>query len=203
MLRNDFAGRLVPLLVAALLVFGLSASFADEKAEGEAGKKAQSLEVEVAKAVMRITSTAFEERRPIPKIYTCDGEDLSPPLFWEGVPEGTRSFALICDDPDAPGKTWVHWVLYNIPPDTTALPQGMPTEAALEDGSRQAVTDFGRPGYGGPCPPKGKAHRYLFKLYALDALLELEGKVEKKDVEEAMEGHILAKSHLVGTYRRK
>jgi hypothetical protein len=152
---------------------------------------------------MRLWSPAFEEGKPIPVAYTCDGKDVSPPLNWEGAPEGTRSFALICDDPDAPMGTWVHWVLFNIPADSTSLPEGVPTDAKLPDGARQGLSDFGRTGYGGPCPPRGKPHRYFFKLYALDTVLELEGNIRKADLERAMAGHVLAQAQLMGTYQRK
>lgn len=152
---------------------------------------------------MVMTSTAFEEGGVIPEVHTCDGRDISPPLSWEGVPDGTRGFGLICDDPDAPMGTWVHWVLYNIPADTTALPPGVPTDVSLEDGSRQGMSDFRRPGYGGPCPPRGKPHRYVFKLYALDALLEIEAPATKADLEKAMKGHVLAEARIIGTYQRK
>jgi Raf kinase inhibitor-like YbhB/YbcL family protein len=168
-----------------------------------AGENVKAPPVDEEETEMKITSSVFKEGEPIPQVYTCDGKDLSPALSWEGTPEGTRSIVLICDDPDAPGRTWVHWVLYNIPPDTTALAQGVPRDAAFEDGSRQGVTDFGRPGYGGPCPPKGKPHRYFFKLYALDIVLKLEGKVGKEDVEKAMKEHILAEAQIMGTYKRR
>ncbi len=151
---------------------------------------------------MQITSAAFSEGRAIPAAYTCEGRDVSPPLAWAGAPTATNSFALISDDPDAPGKTWVHWVLYNLPPATRRLPEGLPPDAALPDGSRQGVTDFGRTGYGGPCPPSG-THRYDFKLYALDAMLDLPARPSKHQVEAAMQGHILAQAQLMGTYQRK
>lgn len=150
-----------------------------------------------------LTSTAFEAGAGIPERYTCDGADLSPPLKWIGVPEATKGLALICDDPDAPLKTWVHWVVYGIPPGATELAEGVPGKETLPDGSRQGRNDFGRKSYGGPCPPRGKPHRYFFKLYALDAELDLEPGARKKDLEKAMKGHVLARGELVGTYRRK
>src|SRR3989304_2756237 len=117
---------------------------------------------------IQLTSSAFTDGSPIPARHTCDGPDVSPMLKWSGAPAGTKSFALICDDPDAPAGTWVHWVIYGIPPDTTDLPEGVPPDETLPDGSRQGKNDFGRIGYGGPCPPPGKPHRYYFKIYALD-----------------------------------
>ncbi len=150
---------------------------------------------------MKITSTAFEEGDLIPRQYTCDGEDISPPLEWADFPEGTQSLALICDDPDAPSGTWVHWVLFNIPAGTSRLPEGFPGEEELPDGTRQGRNDFRRIGYGGPCPPGG-THRYYFKLYALDAFLDEDPGITRDELLEAMEGHILVKSELMGRYRR-
>ncbi len=149
-----------------------------------------------------LTSTAFAEAATIPVGHTCDGPDLSPPLQWSKAPVGTKSFALICDDPDAPAGTWVHWVLFNLPVGILSLPAGVPASAELTSGGRQGKNDFGRLGYGGPCPPKGPAHRYFFKLYALDADLSLPAGATKKQVEEAMKGHILAQGQLTGKYGR-
>lgn len=146
-----------------------------------------------------LTSESFLEGEPIPSQYTCDGEDVSPPLVWSGVPDNTSSFALIMDDPDAPVGTWVHWVLFNLPGNATALNVGLPAEAELPDGSQQGTNSWGRLGYGGPCPPSG-THRYYFKLYALDTSLELGESATKEDVLAAMEGHILMKTELMGTY---
>ncbi|MEW5994186.1 MAG: YbhB/YbcL family Raf kinase inhibitor-like protein [Candidatus Zixiibacteriota bacterium] len=150
---------------------------------------------------LTLTSSVFVEGGMIPKQYTCDGPDISPPLSWTGVPEGTKSLALICDDPDAPAKTWVHWVYYNIPHDLGQLPEGLPTDEEPFTGGRQGANDFRRTGYGGPCPPGG-THRYFFKLYALDTMLDLSGRVTKADLEQAMEGHVLASGQLMGKYRR-
>ena len=149
---------------------------------------------------MKITSTAFSEGEMIPKEYTCDGQDISPPLAWTGVPAGTKSLALIADDPDAPVGTWVHWVAFNIPPDVTELPEAIPTDA-LPTGGTHGTNSWRRPGYGGPCPPGG-THRYFFKLYALDTELALKAGASKKDVEKAMKGHILAEAQLMGKYKR-
>src|SRR5215831_16591109 len=122
---------------------------------------------------MQLTSTAFTEDGNIPKQHTGDGKDISPELHWSGAPTGTKSFALICDDPDAPRGTWVHWVVFNLPPAKTVLPEGVPTTGKLASGAVQGKNDFGKLGYGGPSPPKGKPHRYFFKIYALDAVLDL------------------------------
>ena len=148
-----------------------------------------------------ITSSAFSDGQAIPNRYSCDGPDVSPDLAWSGVPEGAASLALICDDPDAPMGTWVHWVLFNIPVDADGLPAEIPSDAALENGARHGTNDFRRLGYGGPCPPGG-THRYFFKLYALDTMLELESGITKAQLLEAMEGHILAEGQLMGTYSR-
>jgi Raf kinase inhibitor-like YbhB/YbcL family protein len=151
---------------------------------------------------MQLKSTAFEDNGLIPKKYTCDGADVSPPLTWSKPPVGTKSIALICDDPDAPMGTWVHWVLYGLSPETTSLPENVPTQKEVLGGARQGITDFRRIGYGGPCPPKGPAHRYFFKVYALDIELNLPAGATKQDVEKAMKGHIFAEGQLMGKYGR-
>lgn len=149
-----------------------------------------------------LTSSAFAYGASIPARYTCDGEDISPPLQWSAPPAATQSFALIMDDPDAPAGTWVHWVLYNLPAESRSLPESIPAEAQLPDGSRHGKNSWRRPGYGGPCPPGG-THRYFFKLYALDTLLTLDGDVTEEHLLQAMEGHILAQAELMGTYKRQ
>lgn len=151
---------------------------------------------------MELKSTAFEAGGMIPKQFTCDGPNISPPLSWTTVPHGTKSLALICDDPDAPMGMWVHWVLFNLPAETRELPENLPPQKNLPNGARQGINDFRKIGYGGPCPPAGE-HRYYFKLYALDALLELEAGANKADLLHAMEGHILAESRLMARYRRR
>ncbi len=150
---------------------------------------------------MELKSKAFESGGMIPAKYTCDGEDISPPLQWSDPPVGTKSLALISDDPDAPVGTWVHWVVWNIPPSARSLDEKLPKKESLPDGTRQGTTDFRRIGYGGPCPPSG-AHRYFFKLYALDTTLNLPGSTTKKDLEREMQRHILGQAELVGKYRR-
>lgn len=148
-----------------------------------------------------LTSSAFEEGGMIPRKYTCDDIDVSPPLAWDAVPDGTKSLALICDDPDAPVGTWVHWVVFNIPSEVYDLAENQPHEETLPNGATQGRNDFRNIGYGGPCPPSG-THRYFFKLYALDTLLDLKPGATKKDLLKAMEGHILAQAQLMGRYRR-
>ena len=149
-----------------------------------------------------ITSSAFEEGGLIPPKYTCDGADISPPLQWDTVPECTKSIALISDDPDAPMGTWVHWVLFNLPADTTELTENIPPDENLPGGAGQGTNDFRRIGYGGPCPPGG-THRYFFKIYALDSELDLPAGTRKKDLLKAMEGHILGEGQLIGKYKRQ
>jgi len=152
-----------------------------------------------------LTSTAFKDAGPIPVKYTCDGADLSPPLAWSGVPPGATAFALIADDPDAPGRTWVHWVLYDLPVAFDGLPENViKTEAPKElGGAVQGQNDSRKPGYGGPCPPIGPAHRYFFKLYALAKPLGLEAGASKQEVERAMAGQVLATAQVMGTYARQ
>ena len=150
---------------------------------------------------IQITSKAFEEGGIIPKKYTCDGSDVSPPLSWSGVPDNTRSLVLISDDPDAPIGTWVHWVIFNIPPNVHELEENIPPERELTNGAKQGITDFRRIGYGGPCPPGG-THRYFFKLYALDTILDAEAGMTKQELLDLIEGHILAQGQLMGKYGR-
>jgi Raf kinase inhibitor-like YbhB/YbcL family protein len=152
---------------------------------------------------IQITSTAFADGQPVPAKYTCDGIDVSPPLAWTNVPTNAKSFALIADDPDAPMGTWVHWVLYDLPGDITALPENVAKSQFISGNAMQGMNDFGRLGYGGSCPPPGKPHRYFFKLYALDVMLDLKPGITKKDVLKAVEGHILAQGQLMGTYQRQ
>ncbi|RMH97449.1 MAG: YbhB/YbcL family Raf kinase inhibitor-like protein [Calditrichaeota bacterium] len=149
-----------------------------------------------------LKSSAFEDGGMIPAKYTCDGENVSPPLTWEGVPDEAKTLALICDDPDAPMKTWVHWVVFNIPTSVKELPENTPAIRTLANGARQGINDFRRIGYGGPCPPGG-THRYFFKIYALDTELNLEPGATKEDLLKAMEGHILAEGQLMGKYSRQ
>jgi Raf kinase inhibitor-like YbhB/YbcL family protein len=154
------------------------------------------------KMEIKITSSAFAEGGMIPSKYTCDGADVSPPLQWDAVPEGTKSIALISDDPDAPMGTWVHWVLFNLPAQMRELPENIPPDETLPNGAKQGITDFGRVGYGGPCPPSG-THRYFFKIYALDTEVQIDTSAGKRGLLKAMEGHILGQGQLMGKYKRK
>ncbi|MGD9929954.1 MAG: YbhB/YbcL family Raf kinase inhibitor-like protein [Mangrovibacterium sp.] len=150
---------------------------------------------------MEIHSSAFDEGATIPKKYTCDGPNVSPPLRWSGVPAGTKTLALICDDPDAPVGTWVHWVIWNLPTATTELAEHVPPVELLTNGAHQGKNDFRKIGYGGPCPPRG-SHRYFFSLFALNTELQLKPGSTKADLLKAMDGHILAEALLMGRYQR-
>ncbi len=151
---------------------------------------------------MKISSPAFSEGGLIPKKHTCDDANASPPLTFEGVPSGTKSLALIADDPDAPAGTWVHWVMFNILPATKSISENVPPDKVLSSGARQGTNDFRRIGYGGPCPPGG-THRYFFKLYAVDTELKLNAGINKKELINAMRGHVLAEAQLMGKYKRQ
>ena len=152
-----------------------------------------------------LTSSAFSEGASIPEKFTCDGADVSPALTWSGAPASTQTFVLIADDPDAPAGTWVHWVLFNLPGKTNALPENVAQDETLAalGNAAQGRNDFKKIGYGGPCPPPGKPHRYFFKLYALDTSLGLHPGATKAQLEAAMQGHIVGSAQLVGTYARK
>ena len=151
---------------------------------------------------LEITSSAFKNGAYIPEKYSCKGEDISPPLKWVDIPEGTRSFALICDDPDAPVGIWIHWVIFNIPENVFVLQENLSSKGTLENGSIQGKNSWGKIGYGGPCPPPGKPHRYYFKLYALDMMLDLKVGAAKKDVLAGMKGHILGEAKLMGLFKK-
>jgi len=184
--------QITRLMMVAVLLF-CSCKESEQADLGAVGGK---------KMDIKITSSAFEEGGLIPPKYTCDGSDISPPLQWEAVPEGTKSIALISDDPDAPVGTWVHWVLFNLPAETKELAENIPPDSTLPNEARQGTTDFGRIGYGGPCPPSG-THRYFFKIYALDTEVDLAAGANKPDLLKAMEGHILAQGQLIGKYKRQ
>ena len=151
---------------------------------------------------LHLTATSFADGQPIPRRHAFDDQDLSPALQWSGVPPATKSLALICDDPDASVGTWVHWVIYDLPPTTPGLDEGVSKSPELANGAKQGVNDYKRIGYGGPCPPPGKPHRYFFKLYALDMKPDLKPGLTKKDLLKAMDGHVLAEGQLMGTYQR-
>jgi len=180
------------LVTGALLCFAFGPDVAGSRAADKAGKDK-----------MQLTSSAFTEGAAIPAKYTCDARNVSPPLAWSGVPAGAKSLALIVDDPDAPSGTWVHWVLYDLPVSANGLPEDLPKSQYAAGGAKQGLNDFRHLGYGGPCPPHGQPHRYFFKLYALDASLDLKPGLTKKEIEAAMEKHILAQGQLMGTYQRK
>jgi len=174
------------VVVAAFLLAHLPSLWAQQKASAPK---------------LEIKSTAFKHNGFIPTQYTCDGSDVSPALSWAEPPAGTESFALIMDDPDAPMGTFVHWVVYNLPATARQLPERVPGNSEVQGGF-QGVNDFPKTGYGGPCPPPGKPHRYFFKLYALDSKLDLKGEVKKRDIEAALKGHVLAHAELIGRYGR-
>ena len=148
---------------------------------------------------LQLTSSSFRDGR-IPKVYTCDGADTSPQLAWSAPPAATKSLALMVIDPDTPMGAFVHWVLYNLPPTTQALPEGVPKQPQLPDGSRQGQNDFPKTGYGGPCPPGSSAHHYVFVLYAVDTKLNLPPEATGKEVEAALKGHVLAHGELVARF---
>lgn len=153
------------------------------------------------KPEVNLISSAFKDGQPIPRQYACDGVNVSPPLEWSGVPANAKTIAIIADDPDAPSGTWVHWVLYNLPAANIGLVENLPPTEKLTAGGFQGTSDFGKVGYGGPCPPSG-THRYFFKIYALDGELPLKAGATKAEVEKAMSGHIVLQGQLMGTYRR-
>jgi Raf kinase inhibitor-like YbhB/YbcL family protein len=152
---------------------------------------------------LSVSSPSFEARKPIPAENSCEGGNISPALNWSGAPAGTKSFAVIMDDPDAPAGVWVHWVYYDLPPAISSLPAGVKPVEKPETGGRQGMNSFHQVGYGGPCPPPGRAHRYFFKVYALDKELGLEARASRAEVDNAMAGHILARGQLMGTYQRQ
>lgn len=151
---------------------------------------------------LSVSSPAFQEGEKIPAKYTCQGQDISPPLAWSGAPEETKTLALIMDDPDAPGGVFTHWVIFNLPADSHSLPEAVPTETESPRDALQGRNDFGKIGYGGPCPPPGYPHRYRFTLYALDRQLSLKAGSSKQQVLDATRGHTLAQGQLAGTYQR-
>ena len=149
-----------------------------------------------------IKSTAFTNGGEIPRKYTCSGSDISPPLSWSGAPANAHALALIADDPDAPAGTWTHWILWNLPAQSDGLAEGVPAKDVLDNGARQGRNDFNRIGYGGPCPPPGRPHRYFFRLYALAAPLELKPGASRSELEAAMKPHVLAQAECMGMFKR-
>jgi len=185
-------------IIVVTLIFLLSAIliyiYLHQRSEGEYSQFPQKETLKVSN--MKIESPAFGSNQYIPSKYTCEGDNVNPPLRFIGVPESAKSLVLIVDDPDAPMGTWVHWTVWNISPKVQEIPEDSTPEGAVE-----GVTDFGKPGYGGPCPPSG-THRYFFKLFALDTTLSLDSSARASEVEKAMEGHIIEKAELVGLYER-
>ena len=154
-------------------------------------------------AALALESSRLNPGDDVPRRFTCDGEDVSPPLEWGTPPEGTQSFCLVAEDPDAPGGTFIHWLLYDLPANTRALPENLPKRGQLPNGARQGRNGFGRTGYGGPCPPPGPAHRYFCRLYALDKKTNLSAGANRAEMDRAMKGHILAQADLMGRYKRR
>jgi Raf kinase inhibitor-like YbhB/YbcL family protein len=154
-------------------------------------------------ATITVTAEAFRNGDPIPREYTCDGQDISPAISWRNSPAETKSFTLMVEDPDAASGTFTHWILLNIPPAARAIPRGLSRKQTLEDGTIQCTNTFGRIGWNGPCPPPGNPHRYFFRLYALDIKLSLSGKENRSTILNAMKGHIIAQGEMMGTYRRQ
>lgn len=184
--------RRVALLITLLSIVAVVAACAPE----------EPMLPEEGEITLSLSSPVFQDGENIPSKYTCDGQDTSPPLVWGEPASGTRAFALIMDDLDAPSGAFTHWVLFNWPADSSELAEAIPTEDQPANGALQGKNDFGRIGYGGPCPPPGPAHRYRFRLYALDEPLDLTAGASKKQVLDAMDGHILAQGQLIGTYQR-
>ncbi len=182
-----------PRRIAVLALAVALTGCADAPNASEKGEESMAFELK---------SSAFSAGEEIPKKFTCEGPDVSPALSWGEAPPGTQSFGLIMDDPDAPVGTWVHWVIYNLPPDARELSENLAKDKELPNGARQGTNDFKKFGYGGPCPPPGPAHRYFFKLYALDTKLDLKAGASKADLEKAMQGHILGQAELMGRYQR-
>ncbi len=184
--------KIIVLMMPAIFLFCYCKGSEQANRKTDGGKKME----------IKVTSSAFEDGGLIPAEYTCDGSDISPPLQWDGVSQEANSIALICDDPDAPMGTFVHWVIFGLPADTKELAKNIPPDKTLPNGAKQGTTDFGRIGYGGPCPPSG-THRYFFKIYALDTRIDLVSVVDKPALLEAMEGHIIAQGQIVGKYKRR
>ena len=151
---------------------------------------------------MELKSSAFQNGATIPRKYTCDADDISPPLSWSNAPSAAKTFALIVDDPDAPGGTWVHWVIYDLPANSKELSEAVGKTETLANGAKQGLNDFRKVGYGGPCPPPGKPHRYRFKLYALDAPAHLKPRATKQQLLDDMKGHVLGEAEIIGSYGR-
>lgn len=169
---------------------------------GKSEKKEKKENKEVKMYELKIFSSSFKNGEMVPSKYTCEGEDISPQIGWGELPVEVKSLALVCDDPDAPGGDFVHWVIFNIPNETDSLPEGLAPRDTLDFGAIQGMTDFGSVGYGGPCPPRGSVHHYHFKLYGLDKMLEADKNITKDELLKKMEAHIVAKGEIVGLFKR-
>ena len=192
--QKSWSCRSIGIVTVGILIIALSAcGQARKQSDPEPGENAMTL---------KVNSPAFEDGNNIPVEYTGDGADVSPPLNWDKVPDAAAALVVIADDPDAPAGTWVHWVIYNILPTRDGLPRNVPTDERVLDGACQGTNDFKKIGYGGPAPPAGKAHRYFFTVYAVDQKLEDKPGMSKKEVLDAIDGHVLAKGKTMGTYQR-
>jgi hypothetical protein len=205
-IKDNKMFKIFPFLVFfSILITSCKKETYDNKpvnTETKQEKKSDSSDAKQKKNMnIKIKSAVFEEGGMIPKKYTCDGENISPPLSWADAPDGTKTYALICDDPDAPAGTWVHWVMYNMPANTKELSEAVSAKKNIDNGAIQGINDFRKTGYGGPCPPGG-THRYFFKIYALNTSLDLRGDVTKDQLLSAMSGHILAEGQLMGKYSK-
>lgn len=196
------------LVLTCALLFATSRESASGQTSGDFGQALQAKESRVAAAPsgadseFQLESSAFRRGEAIPREYTCDGRDISPSLAWTDPPAATKSFVLIVEDPDAPGRPWIHWIVYDLSPSLRELPAGLPTEAELSGGVRQGTNDFGRTGYGGPCPPGG-SHRYVFELFAVDSEMPVAPGATARTLKNAMKGHVLGEARLMGTYRKQ
>ena len=186
-----FTGEAIIILVLSLALMACRAD----------NNKKEVVKMHAAAETLEVTSNAIKPEEMIPQKYTCDGENVSPSLSWANVPSGTKELVLICDDPDAPMGTWVHWVVYGMPPNMTSLPENI-AKTDTVSGFKQGKNSFGKVGYGGPCPPNGPAHRYFFKLYAIDKTMEIKPEATKDEIMKAIAGHVLAQGELMGRYGR-
>jgi hypothetical protein len=187
---------MVAAAVTALLLAGIA--WAQPPAAADGGMNMEKMSYKL----LNVTSPAFNDGQRIPAKYTADGDDMSPPLKWADIPEGVSEYALIVDDPDAPGGTFTHWVIYGIPGSYDHLDDGVPQVEELDNGAMQGPNHMGKIGYNGPSPPRGKPHRYIFTLYAIDAKLDLPAGISKEELKKAMQGHIMSEGKLTGTYGR-
>jgi Raf kinase inhibitor-like YbhB/YbcL family protein len=196
-LRKNLGLRIISLVAIVVVAAGIFLYFRSESSalDSEGLRKGAAMG-------FALKSPQFTEGSDIPRHLTCDGEDVSPELRWDGTPANTKSFSLVTEDPDAPVGTFIHWVIYNLPENTKELSENLPKQKELPNGARQGRNGFGNFGYGGPCPPRGPAHRYFFRLYALDRKLDLAPGASRGELDKAMKGHVLAQAELMGRYKR-